>query len=148
MPRPAPTKPDYAKRLTARFALLLLLFRALLPAGIMPAPLANGWPLQFCPDGLRPGVLAALSGHRGHLQHHGQQPLNGSDSTPDQIEHCPFGMLSIGTFLPGLTWVLAAMGEMQHLVLPLKRSILERQIRPYHSQAPPGTSAVAHNNWH
>ena len=59
------------------FALLL---RALVPAGFMAAPVAEGWLLQLCPSGMAMSSYMALtgvearskqdhSGHAGHSKH-------------------------------------------------------------------------------
>lgn len=52
-----------------RLALLGMLLRIAVPAGYMPAALADGWYLQLCPDGLSAAAMVALFGE-GH-RHHG-----------------------------------------------------------------------------
>ncbi|MFK7915321.1 MAG: hypothetical protein AB8B93_15515 [Pseudomonadales bacterium] len=51
--------------------LAVLLLRVLVPVGYMPAALADGWPVQLCPDGLSSAAMTALLGeqHQHHKMH-------------------------------------------------------------------------------
>ena len=57
-----------------RLAAFGLLFQLLLPNGYMPAPVASGWLLALCPDGLSAHARVVLFGDHashGHHAHHG-----------------------------------------------------------------------------
>ena len=76
-----------------------LLLRALVPAGFMAAPIAEGWLLQLCPSGMAMSSYMALTGveaqseqdhsrHAGHSKH-----ANHSDHSDhsDHSEHSAHG---------------------------------------------------------
>lgn len=68
-------------------AALTLLLRTLVPAGYMPAPLTNGWPVQICPDGLPLAAVEALLGQAHDHHHHGGHADAGNDTAmPEQCE--------------------------------------------------------------
>lgn len=72
--------------------------RAVVPAGYMPAPIAEGLPFVLCP-GAVPG-LASLAGHgphdRGHV--HGNEEAPPGDSGTWDV--CPFGAVFGASILP------------------------------------------------
>ncbi|MEQ8857466.1 MAG: hypothetical protein RIC56_02355 [Pseudomonadales bacterium] len=81
-----------------------LLLRVLVPAGYMPAALADGWLLQLCPDGLPAATVQALLGpshqhHEHHAPPHGApNDLAAADdaiAVPDQCELGGFAMAAI-----------------------------------------------------
>lgn len=57
------------KALTAA-ALLFFALRAIVPAGLMPAAVTDGWFLQLCPDGLSDSVMRVLMDDAHHHHHH------------------------------------------------------------------------------
>lgn len=71
--------------------MVALLLRALMPAGLMAAPITEGWPFQICPSGMSMQSYMALLGESQHSDHashsdnkkhaaHAQH--EGSDSEP------------------------------------------------------------------
>lgn len=71
---------------------LIFLLRSLVPAGFMPAALASGSPIQLCPQGLSPGVIAVLFDHhqQHHHAHHGHVPDQASQG---EEFNCPLGLV-------------------------------------------------------
>jgi hypothetical protein len=104
--------------------LAAVVLRVAVPVGYMPAPLASGWPVQLCPDGLSAEVMVALFGpsHQHHAapappahHHHGTAtpPVDAAHAeAPPEVsqalaQHCPlaaFAALAVvsgpGTLTP------------------------------------------------
>lgn len=74
----------YSHRLL-QLAMAALLLRALVPAGFMAAPLAEGWPLQLCPSGMAMVSYTALLGGSNELDHGAHHSL--LDSPDDSSQH-------------------------------------------------------------
>jgi hypothetical protein len=83
---PKPTLNHRRRRTASLWLLALLLFRAYVPAGFMPA---SGIPfaLELCPVGLA-GMPAAHHHHAGSPEHTGSHDHGGSHA---DFEACPFG---------------------------------------------------------
>ena len=67
-----------------RLALASLLLRALIPAGFMAAPVAEGWWLQLCPAGMTVSSYRALTADAlasAHGAHHPSHSYIGEDSS-------------------------------------------------------------------
>lgn len=64
-----------------------LLLRVLVPAGYMPAPVADGWPLQLCPDGMPMAAMRALlgDGHHHHRHHGGPAAFAAANAGADAV---------------------------------------------------------------
>jgi len=65
--------------------MVALLLRAFVPAGMMAAPIADGWLFQLCPSGMSSLSYMALLGHAHHSEHssssdHAQH--EGADADP------------------------------------------------------------------
>lgn len=84
--------------------LAAVLLRVAVPVGYMPAPVASGWPVQLCPDGLSAEVMVALFGpaHQHHAapaphahhQHSAAGPIAPADDAATEVsqalaQHCP-----------------------------------------------------------
>ena len=91
----------HTRRALIRVLLLAFACRALVPAGFMPAPLAEGGPIRVCPSGPAAAFFAAL-GHRhaSHTNHahpgqagrpSGAHGHDGRSSEHDAWDHCPTG---------------------------------------------------------
>jgi len=63
-----------------RIALAALLLRALVPAGLMAAPVAEGWLFQICPSGMAMPSYMALLGQSHHADHSGHAQHEAADS--------------------------------------------------------------------
>jgi hypothetical protein len=71
----------------------VLLLRATIPAGYMPAATGSGWFVDLCPEGLPSGLMEVLGEssehHHGHMDH-GQ----GGSGEPGNDDHlCPIGQM-------------------------------------------------------
>ena len=62
------------KRALATLVALSLCLHIAVPAGFMPASVASGWPLQWCPEGMSASSMRALFGHAHHHHHSADQP--------------------------------------------------------------------------
>ncbi len=62
--------------------MVALLLRALVPAGMMAAPLADGWLLQICPSGMSMPSYMALLGQSDHSDHSAHAQHEGADADP------------------------------------------------------------------
>lgn len=108
-----------------------MLLRIAVPAGLMPADVADGWFLQLCPNGLSASSIAALFDH----EHHRHQ---GDDQAEPGYVQCDLGGgLSTAAALaqsfeyasmPSTGWQGAAL-----LLSPLRAD----PPRAYDSRAPP-----------
>jgi len=119
-----------------RVALAVLLFRAFIPSGFMPAPVGSGWPLQLCPNGLNTAAIETLFKHHDH--HHASDPGTGID----HIEQCQFGLQLGAAYLPGDGWLLADPVSAPLLVKPFIGYAVARRHYNYYSRAPPRSSPV------
>ena len=74
-------------RSVAHLALAAFLLRALVPVGMMAAPLADGWLFQLCPSGLAMSSYMALLGQEpaDHNAHHDHK-MSGSGSHAQHAE--------------------------------------------------------------
>lgn len=76
------------RRKFAGLALLATLLRVAVPAGFMPASVADGWYLKLCSDGISDAVMMALLGQSDHHHQHADAPGHdsGSGQTFDQCD--------------------------------------------------------------
>ena len=57
-------------RLLGAAALAALALRLVIPTGLMPSSVEDGWFLKLCPDDMPAEVMAALLGEDDHHHHH------------------------------------------------------------------------------
>ncbi len=81
-------------------ALAGVLLRAAIPAGYMPASLADGWFVELCPDGWPAAAVVALFGHEHAHAHHGEQPDSFADCQLGGIAAAAVGTVDIAAALP------------------------------------------------
>ena len=74
--------------------LALVVLRALVPAGYMPASIGGGLIFEMCHEAVPAAVLAAISGGGSH-HHHGSH----GDATGEQSEVCSLGHILSQAFL-------------------------------------------------
>jgi hypothetical protein len=125
---------------------LALACRLLVPAGFMPAPLAEGGPLRLCPGGAAGALLEALAAgdvassaqHDTRHRHHGHD--NNGGKAPEQYDpwqYCPVGAVFASATLVGesSTTVL----ELEHFFAARTARILVSLARTgvYRARAPP-----------
>ncbi len=72
-------------------------FRALVPVGFMPAPIAHGWPVTACPSWAM--ELSVSLETEGHHEHQGVASTSASEEPADDDrapsgEPCPLGQVS------------------------------------------------------
>ena len=114
--------------------------RAVVPAGYMPAPLAEGGPFVLCPGGLS-GANYFLAPGDGEHAHHGHgQGADGDDGAVGW-EFCPTG------FVSGLT----ALAAEPSFAVPFLRQYIPAPghvaaaypaaVRSYHARGPPFTQS-------
>ena len=78
------------QRVLSVLAAMALTFQVLVPVGFMPASVADGWYIEFCPDGLPTPTLVALYGaHHAHhgAVHHAHPGVEGST----EFYQCDYG---------------------------------------------------------
>jgi hypothetical protein len=124
-------------------AYLALACRLVIPAGFMPAPLADGGPLQLCHGGAAGALLAALarqagaSGNGDEHHHHDHDAGGVPPSQHDAWEYCPIGAVFASAAIVGesSTPVL----ELEHFFVDQPTSILVSSSRTgaYRARAPP-----------
>lgn len=90
------------RHVLVKLALIGFLCRALVPAGFMPAPIADGGPIRFCHGGAAGALLTALLSQRSSLaeEHahagdhgHGQH----EDDHRDHVKHEAWDRCPVGT---------------------------------------------------
>jgi len=111
------------RELTAGILLAVLLFRAYVPVGFMPA---SGAPflLEICPVGLPAGMLSA------HLHHH--------SGVHDHFENCPFGSAPAAgptSHFVGFEPALQIVSESVAAIEPLRLGV--RLQRAHQARGPP-----------
>ncbi len=109
--------------MTAGILLAVLLFRAYVPVGFMPA---SGAPflLEICPVGLPAGMLSA------HLHHH--------SGVHDHFENCPFGSAPAAgptSHFVGFEPALQIVSESVAAIEPLRLGV--RLQRAHQARGPP-----------
>lgn len=124
------------------FACLVFLglaMRAVMPAGYMPAPLAEGGPFVLCPGGLSGAnyFLADDDGKHAHGHDHGAE---GEDSAV-AWEFCPTGFVSGQAALTAdpavaVPFLKPFAPEAGHVV-----ATYPAVVPSYHARAPPGTQS-------
>jgi hypothetical protein len=93
------------RRRLASLAMLAMLLRVVIPSGYMPSSLADGWYLQFCPDGIPSAVMALLIGDDSHHHHHhgdmADAMKSGSESdSASMFNQCDIGGGFASAFIP------------------------------------------------
>jgi hypothetical protein len=78
-----------SRKLIASILLITLAFRALVPAGFMPAP-NHGFSLEICPDGFPPQLLHHGMDHGAGVHHTGTSHSHNSARS----EHCVFAAVA------------------------------------------------------
>ncbi|HEY7671413.1 MAG TPA: hypothetical protein VIC71_04280 [Gammaproteobacteria bacterium] len=126
-------------------AYLALACRLAIPAGFMPAPLADGGPLRLCLGGPAGAFLEALatqahaSGeHHAQHHHHGHDDNNGgSPNQHDSWEYCPVGAVFASAALVGESSVVVL--DLEHFFVDQPTRILVSSSRAgaYRARAPP-----------
>lgn len=132
-------------------AVLALSLRVLVPGGYMPASVADGWYLQWCPDGVSVEVLEALFGqsaagdsaHAHHLHHAGPGPGDPSAPAAEQFDGPPaYAQCDLSGFSADLHHAVAppllaptALSAVRHRFAPTPVHA-KRPLR-YRSRAPP-----------
>jgi hypothetical protein len=79
-----------SRKLVAAILLMVLAFRALVPAGFMPAR-DHAFSLEICPDGFPAQLLHHAMDH-GHGAHHNGGASHSHD--PARSEHCVFAAVA------------------------------------------------------
>ena len=119
--------------------------RLAIPAGFMPAPLAEGGPIVICDGGFDGALLAHLGSARHATEAHdaaaGMHGMHhdGHGSTHDAWKYCPVGALFSSAAL-ATSFALPLLSfdfERPELPQPVFRSVV--RVSPYHSRAPPTT---------
>lgn len=95
------------RNLLVKLALLGFLCRALVPAGFMPAPLADGGPIRFCHGGPAGALLTALieqrspetSAEHAHSSHEEHHDHTRDDASHEGWDRCPVGTAFAFAFL-------------------------------------------------
>lgn len=108
-----------ARRRLIALSLVGFAFRALIPAGFMPAPLSDGGPIEVCHGGMAGAFFKDLAERRagpGHMQHasaaadmgvdaataeHGNGAGHESPAEHAAWEHCAIGAVLVQAALAG-----------------------------------------------
>lgn len=121
-------------------AALGIALQAIVPAGYMPAPIAQGLPFVLCPGGLSGGLSFAVD--RGDSRHdHGNEQQHehgeGDGEASPEWQFCPFGVVFSST-------ALVAESQAQHPLpgrntLAADTDLIVRSIstRTWRARAPP-----------
>ena len=133
-----PVPPARLRRKQFRIAGLLLpaiLFRALIPAGFMPAIASDGaFGLQFCPG----TDQAAMDTRSAHFHHHGGASGDSGDTMGHGQLLCPFAATVGPAPLPALTALVIAPDYNQPVPSrPVSRDTIPTIIRTQSPRAPP-----------
>ena len=73
-------------------AVLGIALQAIVPAGYMPAPIADGLPFVLCPGGVPGAALFAAGADAHHAGHDGEHQQAGEEQEPaPEWQFCPFG---------------------------------------------------------
>jgi hypothetical protein len=126
-------------------AYLALACRLVIPAGFMPASLADGGPLRLCHGGPAGALLEALAAqavpsekqHEAHHQHGHDADGGPAPEQHDQWEHCPIGAVFASAALIGDSSVDVL--ELEHSFVAQSTRILISSSRTgaYRARAPP-----------
>ncbi|MEO0972082.1 MAG: hypothetical protein AAFX85_03240 [Pseudomonadota bacterium] len=131
-------------------AVLALCLRVLVPVGYMPASLAGGWYLQWCPDGLPVEVVEALfageaasAAHAHHHQGHADATAQ-SDASPGDGTYAQCDLSGFSSDLaPAQATSAPSVADVTAVVAARR---VDRQGRPprlsYRSRAPPAPSPL------
>jgi hypothetical protein len=79
-----------SRNLIVSILLIALVFRALVPAGFMPAP-NHAFSLEICPDGFPPQLLHHAMEHGSGAHHAGAAPHSHNSA---RAEHCVFAAVA------------------------------------------------------
>jgi hypothetical protein len=126
-------------------AYLALACRLVIPAGFMPAPLADGGPLRLCHGGPAGALLAALAAQTvpsdeqqdRHHQHGHDSDGGPSPEQHDQWEHCPIGAVFASAALVGEPTVEVLELEHWFVAQPTRILIPSSRTGAYRARAPP-----------
>jgi hypothetical protein len=124
-------------------AYLALACRLAIPAGFMPAPLADGGPLRLCLGGAAGALLEALAAQSAasggqHDHHHGHDDTGGaSPAEHDPWEYCPVGAVFASAALVGESSIDVL--ELEHFYTARSTRVLVSSWRTgaYRARAPP-----------
>jgi hypothetical protein len=137
----------------ASLAAVVLVCRALIPGGYMPAPLAEGGPVVLCHSGLAGAFVRALSeaqtanahthaaDHSAGTSHEHQHSEDEPDTSHDAWEHCPVG--AAFSAAPLSQEFALSLPEPDHELGQAEPAAVVRTVfsSPYRARAPPAVSS-------
>jgi hypothetical protein len=126
-------------------AYLALACRLVIPAGFMPASLADGGPLRLCLGGPAGALLQALAAQAGasreqHEQHHHHDHDNEGGATPaehDPWQYCPVGAVFASAALVGESSVDVLEPDHFFVDQPTRILVSSSRTGAYRARAPP-----------
>jgi len=144
LPRMAATGRSH--RRVGLLALALLAVQALIPIGYMPAAVSSGMIVQLCPDGIPPGLLAAIAGKpAGAHDHHADSATSHDDAGHSEgALDCPFSPLGSSTAVVALFPVSIATPLHADSIERTEPTVArkDRRLNNIRARAPPGTIAA------